>query len=204
MENHATSLAPASPVDAPAAVPAAPPEKGLKAWVLRSLNSPYATAVMAGVAVIDASFFPIPPFAMLGPMVLTRPRRAAMYALVGTIASLLGGLAGYAMGYFASEWVKSNLGIDLDVRITRFGIDKTIAEILRDSWWMLALLASVLPTPFKVVAIGSGLLRVEFWVFMLAAVIGRTSRMFGFCLTLAFAREWAVKRFKVKLPPGMT
>lgn len=155
---------------------------------------------MATVAVVDASFFPVPPFALLGPMVLAKPRKAPFYATVGTIASLIGGVIGYSLGFFLSEWVKQTLGIDLNVRVQRFGLDLTIAEALTSNFWILALLASVLPTPFKIVAIGSGMLRVEFWAFAAAAVIGRTARMFGFCLTLAFAREWAVKVFKVKLP----
>jgi len=193
-----------APSDSPSATTPAPPAAaragGLKGWVLGALNSKHVTAAMATVAVVDASFFPVPPFALLGPMVLAKPRKAPFYATVGTIASLIGGVIGYSLGFFLSEWVKQTLGIDLNVRVQRFGLDLTIAEALTSNFWILALLASVLPTPFKIVAIGSGMLRVEFWAFAAAAVIGRTARMFGFCLTLAFAREWAVKVFKVKLP----
>jgi membrane protein YqaA with SNARE-associated domain len=170
--------------------------------VLKALDSKHATLAMAAVAVVDGSFFPVPPFALLGPMVLSQPRRAPMYALVGTVASLFGGAIGYGLGFYLSEWVKATLGIDLDVRITRFGLNITIAEALSSNIWMLALLASVLPTPFKVVAIGAGLLRVELWAFALAALFGRSVRMFGFCLTVAYAREFAAKRFKVGLPPA--
>jgi len=177
-------------------------QKGLRGWVLKALDSKHATLAMAAVAVVDGSFFPVPPFALLGPMVLSQPRRAPMYALVGTVASLFGGAIGYGLGFYLSEWVKATLGIDLDVRITRFGLNITIAEALSSNIWMLALLASVLPTPFKVVAIGAGLLRVELWAFALAALFGRSVRMFGFCLTVAYAREFAAKRFKVGLPPA--
>lgn len=181
-----------------AATPA--PDKGLRAWVLRAVNSKHAHAAMAVVAVVDGSFFPIPPFALLGPMVLAQPKKAFAYATTGTVASMLGGFIGYALGMFASEFVKQKLGINLDVKIERFGINQTVGEILSSNIWMLALLASVLPTPFKVVAIGSGLVGVELWAFTVAALFGRSARMFGFCLGLAFARDLAVKIFRVRVP----
>lgn len=173
-------------------------EKGLRAWVLKALNSKHATAAMATVAVVDGSVFPVPPFALLGPMVLAQPKKAPLYAAIGTVASLIGGAIGYALGFYLSEWVKQTLGIDLNLRVQRFGVDVTIAEALSTHFWLLALAASVLPTPFKVVAIGCGMLHVDIASFAAASLLGRTARMFGFCLTLAYAREWGMKFFKVK------
>lgn len=189
-----------NPADPATPTTSAPPETGLRARLVRAVNSPYAHSVMLLVAIVDGSFFPVPPFALLGPMVLAQPKKAPLYAFTGTVASLLGGFLGYALGTFASEWVRAHLGIDLDARITRFGLNMSVGEILTSNLWMLALMASVLPTPFKVVAIGSGLVGVELWAFALAALFGRSARMFGFCLTVAFARDFGVKRFKLKPP----
>ncbi len=200
MESQAPTTTPPAPEPAQPRTGNAPGATGLRAWVLKALDSPHAHLVMAVVAVVDGSVFPVPPFALLGPMVLATPRKAPVYALTGTLASLVGGFIGYALGHFAAEWVKSTLGINLDVKIERFGINMTVGEILSSNLWMLALLASVLPTPFKVVAIGSGLVNVDLLSFTLAAIFGRSARMFGFCLTLAYARDFAVKRFRIELP----
>jgi membrane protein YqaA with SNARE-associated domain len=150
---------------------------------------------MAAVAVVDASVFPVPPFALLGPMVLAQPRKAPVYALTGTAASLLGGFIGYSLGFFLSGWVRTTLGINLDVQVKY--INMTVSEVLNSNFWFLALAASVLPTPFKIVALGCGLLHVDLLVFFLAALLGRSARMFGFCLTLMLARDWAVEKFKI-------
>src|SRR4029078_9107856 len=68
-------------------------------WVLRLAAHRHALAAMAVVSFVESSFFPIPPDAMLVPMVLADRRRAFLIALVCTVGSVLGGLLGYAIGY---------------------------------------------------------------------------------------------------------
>lgn len=156
----------------------------------------HAFAAMLLVAVIDASFFPVPPFALLIPMVFATPRRWWWFALWGTIASVGGGLLGYGLGAFFGDVIASTLGVNLDrpVRSEWLGIDSTLGQLLGDEFWILALLASILPTPFKVVAIGSGMVSVPLGKFMLAAVIGRTVRFFLVAGAMRFvgptARKW--------------
>ncbi len=76
----------------------------------------------------------------------------------------------------------------------RFGVDATLGELLGQNFWVLALLFSVLPTPFKVVAIGSGLVAVPLDRFFLAAVLGRSARFVVVCGVMRFfgptARKW--------------
>lgn len=154
----------------------------------------HALAAMLVVSVIDASVFPVPPFAILVPMVLAEPKKWVRFAVLGTIASLFGGVIGYYIGVFGHDFAVNTLGIDLNFRVQRFGIDSTLGALLGDNFYILALLCSVLPTPFKVVAIGAGLVEVPFLKFMLAAVIGRTIRFFavGGAVALAGprARKW--------------
>jgi membrane protein YqaA with SNARE-associated domain len=80
------------------------------------------------------------------------------------------------------------------MRIARFGIDSTLGELLGQNFWALALLCSVLPTPFKVVAIGSGMVGVPLDRFFLAAVLGRSVRFFLVSGVMRFfgptARKW--------------
>ena len=61
-------------------------------------DSPYAEAALAAIAFAESSFFPIPPDVLLAPMALADPRRAWRFALIATVASVLGGMLGYAIG----------------------------------------------------------------------------------------------------------
>ncbi|NNB97901.1 DedA family protein [Corallococcus exiguus] len=157
-------------------------------------STPHALATMMAVSVVDGSVFPIPPFAVLVPMVLAQPKKWVRYCLLGTLASLVGGLIGYGLGAFVGEGITQLLHIDLDVRVDRFGVSGTVGELLGRNFWVLALLCSVLPTPFKIVAIGSGLVSVPLERFLLASVIGRSVRFFLVGSVVRFfgptARKW--------------
>jgi membrane protein YqaA with SNARE-associated domain len=186
----------------PAATPAAPPEK--LSWYRRlylrveALSSTkHAVAAMLLVSVVDGSVFPIPPFALLVPMVLAQPQKWLRYAVMGTVASLFGGLIGYWLGHLINSGAVSFLNIDLNMRVQRFGVDATLGELLGQNFWVLALLCSILPTPFKVVAIGSGLVSVPLERFLLAAVIGRSVRFFLVSGVMRFAGPTARKWLRV-------
>ncbi len=160
-------------------------------------STKHALAAMLIVSVIDGSFFPVPPFALLVPMVLAQPQKWVRYAVLGTVASLFGGLIGYWLGTLLNAGAISFLEIDLNMRVQRFGIDSTLGELLGRNFWVLALLCSVLPTPFKVVAIGSGMLSVPMDRFLVAAVIGRTIRFFAVAGVMRFAGPKARKWLRV-------
>src|SRR5262245_26477161 len=77
-------------------------------WVIALSASRYAMPALAAIAFAENSFFPIPPDAFIIPMVLAQPKRAWRIALIATVASVLGGLAGYAIGYYLqsfSQWL---------------------------------------------------------------------------------------------------
>ena len=187
---------------APAAV-AAPPAKlswyrKLYLKVEGYAQTPYALAAFLVVSVIDASFFPVPPFAIMVPMVLAKAKGWWKLAALGTIASIGGGVIGY---YFGSGIVElMGYGDKLAAPLTGktadfFGVSGLpIGEVLGRNFWFLALAASVLPSPFKIVAIGSGIANVPLPMFLLAALIGRSVRFFLVGGVLAFfgprARKW--------------
>ncbi len=183
--------------DLPSASAATPPASWYRRLYLNveALSaSRYALAALLIISVIDGSVFPIPPFALLVPMVLAQPRRWWSLAVLGTVASLFGGLIGYQLGRLIHAGAASFFSIDLDARVDRFGVHSTVGQLLGDNFWALSLLCSILPTPFKVVAIGSGMVSVPLLQFMLAAVIGRTVRFFAVGGAMAFvgprARRW--------------
>ena len=150
----------------------------LRTRVAAFSDTPYAVAALAIVSVIDGSVFPIPPFALLIPMVLARPTRAWFYAMVGTVASLFGGAIGYALGGALKAGVMNAFSIDPNIPVRFFGLDTTLAQLLTDNFWFLALAASISPLPYKVIAIGSGFVGVGIPAFATASIIGRFARFF--------------------------
>lgn len=191
------ALTEVQPPEAPAVAP--PPKSGmarLRARVEALSESPHAFWAMMGVSVIDASVFPIPPFAILVPMCLANPKKAWQYSLAGAVASILGGLIGYGIGTAVAAGLLSAFHIDMDFRVAKilttlhlpdFGLNMTLSEALGKEFWILALLSSVLPTPYKLVTIGSGMVHVPLDRFILASIIGRSARFFGFGLFSAYA-----------------
>src|ERR1700754_270474 len=74
-------------------------------WTMAQAARPNALRVLGVVSFAESSFFPIPPDAMILPMVLARPEQAWRIALVATVTSVLGGIAGYAIGYYLFETI---------------------------------------------------------------------------------------------------
>lgn len=177
------------------AVPPAPPKKakgplgGLYNWVLKLAASPHAEKALFGVSFAESSFFPIPPDVMLAPMCFARPDRAYRYALVCTIASVLGAMLGYAIGYLLFESVGAAI-------ISFFGYAGKEAE-LRASYaeagvWII-FVKGVTPIPFKLVTIVSGAMAFNIPLFIAACVVTRGVRF--------FLVAWVCKTFGPTLAP---
>lgn len=142
-------------------------------WVLRLAGGRHATASLAAVSFAESSFFPVPPDVMLAPMVFARPEKAYWYAFVCSVASVVGGIVGYAIGYFLTP---------VGEAILRFtGNEGGLAEMQAwyDQWGVWVILGKGLtPIPFKLVTIASGVLQYAFLPFVVACVITRAGRFF--------------------------
>jgi membrane protein YqaA with SNARE-associated domain len=151
-------------------------------WVMRQADSRHAQPAMAAVSFAESSFFPIPPDAMLAPMILARPERAYWYAFICTAASVLGGLFGYAIGYFLEPlgvWLLSVLGhpegqAQFEHWFAQWGL------------WVI-LIKGVTIIPYKVVTIASGLAAFDLFTFIWASVVTRGARFF---ITAALIRQF--------------
>lgn len=141
--------------------------------VLRWARHPFAERYLAALSFAESSFFPIPPDVMLAPMVLARPDRAFRLALVTTLASVAGGLAGYGIGYFALELIEPIL-------VAR-GYDEAYATaqdwFVRFGFWSV-LAAGFSPIPYKVFTIAAGAFGMFLPIFAAASVLGRGARFF--------------------------
>jgi membrane protein YqaA with SNARE-associated domain len=139
-------------------------------WMMAKARSRGAPQALFWVSFIESSFFPIPPDAMLVPMVLARPERAWRIAAVCTAASVLGGLLGYAIGYYAYEAFGSLIVSAGDYAKYRAAYDQ---------WGLWVILVKGLtPIPYKLVTIASGLAHFDLTVFFFASIATRGARFF--------------------------
>ena len=138
-------------------------------WTMAKAADPRAEWWLAGIAFIEASFFPIPPHPLLGLMCLAEPRKAIRFAAITTAASVLGGLFGYAIGYFLYE----SLGAAI---ISGLGLTESFPKAacyLREYDVEVILLAGTTPIPFKLLTITAGFIEMALVPFVLAAIAGR-------------------------------
>ena len=143
--------------------------RGLYNWTMDKASHPHAVWWLALFAFVESSFFPIPPHPLLGLMCLANPRRAIRFALICTIASVLGGLFGYAIGYFLYEAVGKAL-------IAALGLSESFpvaACYLRERDWEVIVIAGATPVPFKLLTITSGFIAMNLGTFLLASIAGR-------------------------------
>jgi membrane protein YqaA with SNARE-associated domain len=143
-------------------------------WCIAAADKPYALWILSAVAFAESSFFPVPPDIMLLPMSLAKPQRAWLYAGVCTIASVAGGLLGYAIGALLYDSVGHWL-------INLYGYGDKV-ETFRESYakWgaLIILIKGVTPIPYKLVTITSGFAGYNIWLFTLFSVITRGARFF--------------------------
>ncbi len=157
--------------------------RALYDWTSRLANHRHAIRAMAFVSFAESSVFPIPPDVMLVPMIIARRDLAYRIATICTLASVAGGILGYAIGYFLYD----SVGLWL---VHLYGVHDAVAEFRSwyDSWGAAVILIKGLtPIPFKVVTIASGFFAYNFPLFVLLATITRGARF--------FLIAWLLKRY---------
>ncbi len=148
--------------------------KRLYDWTMGLANTPHALWALAVVAFLESSVFPIPPDVLMIPMTIARPSRAFVIAGVALVASVLGGMFGYYIGWGMFETVGRPV-------LEFYGKDAYFDDFATryNEWGAWAvLIAGVTPFPYKVITILSGATGLNFGVFMIASVIARGLRFF--------------------------
>ena len=148
--------------------------RALYDWTFRLAAHRHALRSLAAISFAESSFFPVPPDVMIVPMVLARRDQAWLIATVCTVSSVIGGMVGYAIGYFLYD----SLGTWL---INLYGLQQGAAQFhdWYAKWGAAIILAKGLtPIPFKLVTIASGLAKFNFGLFVLTATITRAVRFF--------------------------
>lgn len=140
---------------------------------------------LAGLSFAESSFFPIPPDVMLAPMSMASPKRAWGLAALTTVASVLGGLAGYAIGVFAFDLIQPLVGEG-----GRYHAAFARAKDWFDMWGVWAVfVAGFSPIPYKVFTISAGVLSMALLPFTLASIVGRGGRFFLVAALMAWGGE---------------
>lgn len=173
-----------TPADSlPSDVAARPPGpvKRLYLWVLHWADTPYGAPALFLLSFAESSFFPIPPDVLQIALSVSKPKRSFYYAAVSGLGSVLGGLAGWAIGY--SLWATVGWFFFAYVPgVTGENFAK-VQSLYHANAFLALLGAAFTPIPFKVFTIAAGVFNVSLWVLLVASTIGRLAR---FMLVAAF------------------
>lgn len=152
-------------------------------WTLSLAKKKSASGWLGAISFAEASFFPIPPDILLIPLCLGAIRKALFFATVCSVASVLGGLAGYAIGYFAWDGLQPYFY----QYVPGFTEEKfaRITEWYAEWGWPLVFLAGFSPIPYKIFTIASGVLGMALLPFTLASAVSRSARFFLVALLIA-------------------
>ena len=141
--------------------------------VLSWASHPHAEWYLGGLSFAESSFFPIPPDVLLAPMTLAQPAQGRRLATLTTVSSVIGGLAGYLIGFFAFEAVEPLLR-ELD-----YWEGYLRARSWFERWGFWAILAAGFsPIPYKLFTIAAGALAMNLPLFAVASLVGRGARFF--------------------------
>jgi membrane protein YqaA with SNARE-associated domain len=140
--------------------------------VLLLAASRFAPAWLFAIAFAEASFFPVPPDALLIPMALARPDRAIRYALLATAGSVLGGMLGYYIGYALFAQVAQPLLRLYHYEAAYAAFQARFAQV----GLYIILIKGLLPIPYKIVTIASGAAQFPFVTFVWASALTRGGR----------------------------
>ena len=148
--------------------------RSLYNWTLNKAEHKYSTLILSAVSFAESSFFPIPPDILLIPMILARRLKAWMYAFVCTFSSVLGGVAGYAIGYF----FYNSIGILIIETYHLSNYFNSFENYYNDYGILIVLGAGFTPFPFKFITIASGVFNLNIFLFIITAIIARGLRFY--------------------------
>ncbi|MFI3267828.1 MAG: DedA family protein [Rikenellaceae bacterium] len=151
-------------------------------WVLHWAETKWGGVALFILAFCESSFFPIPPDVLLIALCIGIPTRSFRYALIATVGSVAGAMAGYAIGDYA--WLANgeytafaNLFFDNIPGFTH-EVYESVGNLYKEYDFWVVFTAGFTPIPFKVITISSGAFGINFIIFILAAIISRGARFF--------------------------
>jgi membrane protein YqaA with SNARE-associated domain len=143
-------------------------------WMMGAASDKRAPYALGTVSFIESSFFPIPPDIMLIPMVLSNREKAWWYATIATVTSVLGGILGYAIGYYAYEAV----GVPILKFYGKEHALDTFIQFVHEYGVPAIIIKGATPIPFKVVTIAAGVAKMDLAAFIGASIVARAMRFY--------------------------
>ena len=143
-------------------------------WTLSLAQHRHALWALAIVAFVESSVFPIPPDIIMIPMILAQPRRAWLIASVALVASVLGGILGYAIGAFAFD----SIGQPILASLGKADAMAEFSQRFNDMGFWAVLIAGITPFPYKVITIMSGWTGMPLATFITTSILARGLRFF--------------------------
>lgn len=141
-------------------------------WVMDKAAHRHAVWWLAAIAFIESSIFPIPPDVMLVPMILAAPTRWFRIAVICTLASVIGGFFGYAIGYFFFETLGQGI-LEFYNAVEKF---QSFQAIFNEWGAIIVAVAGFTPFPYKVITIFSGVTHLDLATFTSASIVSRGGR----------------------------
>ncbi len=155
---------------------------GLYNRMMRWAAHPHAERYLVAVSVFESIFFPVPTALMVAPMAIAKPERAVRIATIATVMSVLGGVVGYYLGYFAIT------AIEPIIQDVGYWEKYLTAQRWFNEWGFWAVvIAGFSPIPFKLFTLTAGALSMAILPFILAAIVGRSAHFFLVALLMAWA-----------------
>jgi membrane protein YqaA with SNARE-associated domain len=161
-----------------AKVPAWHIHKRLYDWVLHFAHTKHSMVALFCLSFAESSFFPVPPDVLLAPLALGAPKKWIRFATVCSIASVLGGIAGYLIGLglweVINQWVFAHLG---SIGFTTENFAKFQNGYDKYDFWIV-FTCGFTPLPYKVCTISAGVAKIFFPGFLIASATSRAARFF--------------------------
>ncbi len=145
-------------------------------WVLSWAKTPYGVPALGILAFMEASFFPIPPDVLLMALALSLPLKSYRFALVASLGSVAGGALGYIIGWGMWDIVGPYF-YQYVPGVTPSGFEKVRVLFDQYDFWVI-FAAGFTPIPYKIFTIAAGVFNTNFFVFMLASLVGRSLRFY--------------------------
>ena len=154
-------------------------------WTLEKAQHKNAKWYLSLISFAESSFFPIPPDILLIPMALASKARALFYAFMCTLFSVLGGILGYAIGYFFYNSVGIYI-VDFYHLENSFNI---FENYYKEFGILIVLGAGITPFPYKFITIASGVFGLNIFLFIIVSIIGRGLRFYLIAILVYFFGE---------------
>lgn len=179
------------------------PLRRLYDWTLSWADTRWAVHALASLSFAESSFFPMPPDVLLVPLCLGKPAASFYYASITTVASVIGGVFGYMIGFFAFEtigmWI---LGLISPLTgMSAEQMNEAATHFFKHYGVWIVAAAALTPIPYKVFTITAGFLGMNLLLFIVVSVLGRGARFFAVAVAIYWFGEpvkgWIDRNFNL-------